>query len=116
MKHFLQLRDRVAFSPDLGAAVAGLVEAGLLDQGLSEAHDLLTRMLVATRLLAPDLAVPPAAAGEVLGLPEGYRVEMAFVIGKQGDVKQLPEMLQEREVVSTRKPVSEIAFAGPFKV
>ena len=70
--HFLQLRDRVAFSPDLGAAVAGLVEAGLLDQGLSEAHDLLTRMLVATRLLAPDLAVPSAAAGEVLARACGH--------------------------------------------
>lgn len=56
-----------------------------------------------------------AKAAEVLNLPEGYRVEMAFVIGKQGDVKQLPEMLQEREVVSDRKPVSDIAFAGPFK-
>lgn len=56
-----------------------------------------------------------AKAAELLAVPEGYRVEMAFVIGKQGDVKQLPEMLQEREVISTRKPVSEIAFAGPFK-
>ncbi|MFN3469779.1 MAG: nitroreductase family protein [Novosphingobium sp.] len=53
-------------------------------------------------------------AAQVLNLPEGFRVEMAFVIGRQGDVKQLPEMLQEREVVSDRKPVSAIAFAGPF--
>lgn len=55
-----------------------------------------------------------AKAAEVLNLPEGYRVEMAFVIGKQGDKSQLPDMLREREVVSDRKPVSEIAFAGPF--
>ncbi|MFN3552032.1 MAG: nitroreductase, partial [Novosphingobium meiothermophilum] len=34
--------------------------------------------------------------------------------GRQGDVKQLPEMLREREVVSDRKPVGAIAFAGPF--
>lgn len=53
-------------------------------------------------------------AAQVLNVPEGFRVEMAFVIGKQGDVKNLPEMLQEREVVSDRKPVGEIAFAGPF--
>ncbi len=56
-----------------------------------------------------------AKATEVVGAPEGFRVEMAFVIGKQGDVSQLPEMLQSREIVSDRKPVSEIAFAGPFK-
>lgn len=53
-------------------------------------------------------------AAEVLNVPEGFRVEMAFVIGTQGDVAQLPEGLREREVVSDRKPVSEIAFAGPF--
>ncbi|WP_372731903.1 nitroreductase family protein [Novosphingobium sp.] len=55
-----------------------------------------------------------AKAAEVLNVPEGFRVEMAFVIGKQGDVSQLSEMLQKREVISDRKPVSEIAFAGPF--
>lgn len=54
-------------------------------------------------------------AADVLEVPEGFRVEMAFVIGKQGDVSVLPEMLQEREVASDRKPVSAIAFAGPFK-
>jgi len=53
-------------------------------------------------------------AAEVLGVPEGFRVEMAFVIGKQGDISVLPAVLQEREVVSDRKPVSDIAFAGPF--
>ena len=53
-------------------------------------------------------------AAEVLGVPEGFRVEMAFVIGKQGDISVLPAVLQEREVVSDRKPVNDIAFAGPF--
>lgn len=53
-------------------------------------------------------------AAQVLNLPEGFRVEMAFVIGKQGDAAQLPEGLREREVVSDRKPVSEIAFSGAF--
>ena len=53
-------------------------------------------------------------AAQVLNVPEGFRVEMAFVIGTQGDAAQLPEGLREREVVSDRKPVSEIAFAGPF--
>ncbi|MCY1672026.1 nitroreductase family protein [Novosphingobium sp. SL115] len=53
-------------------------------------------------------------AAQVLNVPEGFRVEMAFVIGTQGDAAQLPEGLREREVISDRKPVSEIAFAGPF--
>lgn len=55
-----------------------------------------------------------ARAAEVLQVPEGHRVEMAFVIGKQAPADTLPEGLREREVPSTRKSVSEIAFAGPF--
>lgn len=54
-------------------------------------------------------------AAEILNLPEGFRVEMAFVIGRKGDPAQLSDALREREAPSGRKPVSEIAFAGPFK-
>ncbi len=62
--HFLQLRDNVGISPDLTAALAALVEAGSLPDRLRQAHRLMTRVLVAGRLLAPDLAMPspPAAA------------------------------------------------------
>ena len=49
-----------------------------------------------------------------LKVPERYRVEAATVIGRQGPKERLPEKLQEREVPSTRKPVSEIAIAGDF--
>jgi glutamate-ammonia-ligase adenylyltransferase len=70
--HYLQLRERAAFDPDLGRAVDGLIAAGLLDPAMREAHDLLTRMLVATRLLAPDLEPSPAAAGAVLALACGH--------------------------------------------
>ena len=70
--HYLQLRDRTGFSPDLGVAVAGLVDAGLLEPHMQAAHDLMTRMLVATRLLAADLAVPPPAAASVLARACGY--------------------------------------------
>ncbi|MFN4113248.1 MAG: bifunctional [glutamate--ammonia ligase]-adenylyl-L-tyrosine phosphorylase/[glutamate--ammonia-ligase] adenylyltransferase [Sphingomonadaceae bacterium] len=71
--HYLQLRDREAFSPDLGVAVGRLVAAGLLDPALQRAHDLLTRMLVATRLLAPDLSVPPSPADQVLARACGHK-------------------------------------------
>ncbi|MCB2050431.1 MAG: bifunctional [glutamine synthetase] adenylyltransferase/[glutamine synthetase]-adenylyl-L-tyrosine phosphorylase [Novosphingobium sp.] len=64
--HFLQLRDRVAFSADLGDAVRALGDAGLVARDLAHAHDFMTRLLVASRLLAPDLAMPGAAAAGVL--------------------------------------------------
>lgn len=49
-----------------------------------------------------------------LGLPDGYRLDAAFVIGRHGDAAQLPDGLGEGEVPSDRKPLSEVAIAGPF--
>lgn len=64
--HFLQLRDLTGFTPDLGRAIDALVAAGLLPQELCKAHDLMTRILVSARLLAPDLSDPPPAAARAL--------------------------------------------------
>lgn len=49
-----------------------------------------------------------------LGLPQGYRVEAAIAVGRQGDKSILPEALQAREAPSGRLPVREIAFEGGF--
>lgn len=62
MVHFLQLRDHLAQTPDLGAAVQALEDKGLLPPGLRKAHDLLTRLLVVVRLVAPDGMFPPEAS------------------------------------------------------
>jgi nitroreductase len=50
-----------------------------------------------------------------LNVPEGFRVEVAIVIGKPGDKSILPEGLAAREAPSPRKPLSETAFEGSFK-
>lgn len=47
-----------------------------------------------------------------LGLPQGYRLEAAIAVGRMAPAERLPEGLREREVPSTRKPVSEIAQRG----
>lgn len=49
-----------------------------------------------------------------LGVPQGYRVEAAIAVGRQGDKSILPEALQAREAPSGRLPVREIAFEGGF--
>lgn len=64
--HFLQLRDGVALQPDLGTAILELIDQQLLPAEAKPAHDLLTRALVAGRLLAPDLATPPKSAASAL--------------------------------------------------
>lgn len=49
-----------------------------------------------------------------LAVPDTHRVEMAFAIGTKAPADKLPEGLREREVISGRKPVSEIFKAGKF--
>ncbi len=60
--HFLQLREGAGFHPDLGTAVRAFSDQGLLPPALIEAHDTMTRFLIAARLLAPDWQTPSDAA------------------------------------------------------
>jgi len=64
--HYLQLRERAGLTPDLRAAVAQLVDGGWLAPAMIDAHDFLTRLLFAARLLAPDAAEPPPPARAAL--------------------------------------------------
>jgi glutamate-ammonia-ligase adenylyltransferase len=60
--HFHQLRDRIGVVPSLGEALDALARAELVPASLRSAHDLLTRLLVVVRLMAPDGAFPPEAS------------------------------------------------------
>jgi glutamate-ammonia-ligase adenylyltransferase len=64
--HVLQLRERVALTPDLRTAIAELASAGLVAADFGAAHDLLTRLLVAVRLMAPDGTYPPPASQPIV--------------------------------------------------
>ncbi|QZP09725.1 bifunctional [glutamine synthetase] adenylyltransferase/[glutamine synthetase]-adenylyl-L-tyrosine phosphorylase [Caenibius sp. WL] len=64
--HYLQLRDHLGFSPDLFGARDALIAARLLPPELAEAHRFMTRLLISSRLLAPDAAMPPPAAAAAL--------------------------------------------------
>ncbi len=72
--HFLQLREgrRLlegepdALDTDLGTAIGALADLGLLTREFEQAHGLLTDVLVAGRLLAPDGVEPPTAAARAL--------------------------------------------------
>lgn len=58
--HVSQFRHRGAFFPDLRAAIDALVADGVLTPDLRAAHDLLTRYLVVSRLVAPGADAPAA--------------------------------------------------------
>lgn len=76
--HYLQLRGEtadgrplaeaapLALNPDLEVAMAGLAGAGLISADLAEPHALMSRMLVAGRLLAPDGREPPPSGARAL--------------------------------------------------
>ena len=70
--HYLQLRERTAFTPDLRAAAAALVAAGQLPDAVVAAHDLLTRLLVMLRLVAAPGGKPAGAVGDRLARATGH--------------------------------------------
>ncbi|NVD44595.1 glutamine-synthetase adenylyltransferase [Qipengyuania atrilutea] len=70
LTHYLQLRERTALEPEVGEALSQLGAAGILKaedaDELREANALLNRVLIAARLLAPDLSRPHASSEAVL--------------------------------------------------
>ncbi len=82
--HYLQLKGAAAdgtalaeaapeaLDPDLTAALRGLAAAGLLPAALAAPHALMTRMLVAGRLLAPDGREPPPSGARALARACGF--------------------------------------------
>ncbi|NJC09761.1 glutamate-ammonia-ligase adenylyltransferase [Polymorphobacter fuscus] len=93
--HFLQLRDRSAFGPDVSAAIAVLTAAGQLPDGLAAAHDLLTRFLVLLRLVAPGASVPASFSPAVEAMlaramtPGGGAASFADLVAQLAQAKAL---------------------------
>ncbi|WP_374943357.1 glutamine-synthetase adenylyltransferase [Sphingomonas sp.] len=85
--HTVQLAHRTGFDPDLRVAIALLAGKGLIPADLRQAHDLLTRMLVTLRLVAPDAAEPGAATqalvARALGLADWRAVVATFAATRQ---------------------------------
>ena len=70
--HFLQLATGQGLSPALPQALKGLAGVGLVPDRLALAHDRLTRLLVATRLLAPKADEHRAGPRAALAAATGY--------------------------------------------
>lgn len=70
--HFLQLASGQGLSPALPQALKGLAAVGLVPERLGLAHDRLTRLLVATRLLAPKADEHRSGPRSALAAATGY--------------------------------------------
>lgn len=64
--HATQLAHRTGFDPDVRRAIDLLSEQGLISPRLGASYDLLMRLLVVMRLLAPDGQLPVAAPRNVI--------------------------------------------------
>lgn len=53
-------------------------------------------------------------ARTVLGVPEGFAVEIAIAVGRKGDGSHLPLGLLQREQPSDRSPIGEFVAQGMF--
>lgn len=54
------------------------------------------------------------AARRALSVPAQYSINAMFAVGRPGDTEALPEEIRDQEIPSGRKPIREIACAGPF--
>lgn len=79
--HFLQLKTGEALYPQLGKAVRALVAAGHLGEDMVTAHDLMTRLLVALRLMSPDCDYPPESSRALIAKAAGQESWEALLDG-----------------------------------
>ena len=64
----------------------------------------------------PMSGFSPDAVRKAYGVPEEYEPKVAIAIGRLGDPSILPDELRAGETAPrTRKPISEIAFAGRWE-
>ena len=71
LTHVTQLRFGAGLTPDLSHAIAALVDAQRIAPEMIGAHWLLTRTLVAVRLMAPSLQLPPEVTRPVIARASG---------------------------------------------
>lgn len=55
-------------------------------------------------------------AKETLNISDEFQVEAMVTVGKPGGKEDLPANLQERELPSNRKPLSDIVFEGSYSL
>lgn len=98
--HLVQLLYRTGFDPDLGRALDLLIAQGLVPPALRTAHDLLTRLLVTLRLVAPGGAADAPAVRALVAAAIGA-ADWDAAVAQLGATRQEVEAVWAR--VSTRE-------------
>ena len=93
--HVVQLVNRAGFDANLGRAIDLLISDGLLPATMRHAHDVLTRLLVTLRLVAPDAAPPGDATQRLIARALGV-ADWAAVLATLDDVRQAVAMVWQQ--------------------
>jgi glutamate-ammonia-ligase adenylyltransferase len=116
--HYLQLKGEAAdgsalattaaqaLDPDLAVALGGLASAGLIPATLAAPHALMSRMLVAGRLLAPDGREPPPSAAKALARACGqasYADLLATFAAARSDVAAAWKQILGTDILETEQ-------------
>ena len=79
------IRDRLktgeALHPQLDKAARGLVAGAHLNENMVAAHELMTRLLVALRLMSPTCDYPPETSRELIAKAAGQESWEALLSG-----------------------------------
>lgn len=97
--HITQLTHRAGFDPNLGCAIDALVARGLMPPRMRAAHDFLTRLLVISRLVAPDGATPGDATQALIVAAMGladWPTLVALLDATRQEVSQAWQLATER--------------------
>lgn len=85
--HIVQLTRGIGLDPGLPRAIAALIGAGLAPASMARAYDLLGRLLVTLRLVAPT-AEPPGAATQALVAAALHMSDWAQVVASLATTRQ----------------------------
>ncbi|MEG3178111.1 glutamine-synthetase adenylyltransferase [Sphingomonas sp. RB3P16] len=85
--HMVQLETGLGVDPNLSRAIVALIAAGRAPSAMLAAHDVLTRLLVTLRLVAPDAQPPGAATQELVAQALGMG-DWAAVIASLATTRQ----------------------------
>jgi [glutamine synthetase] adenylyltransferase / [glutamine synthetase]-adenylyl-L-tyrosine phosphorylase len=97
--HALQLEHHIGLMPQLDQAAKELLETGLLSSQVVNAQNLLSRLLVILRLVAPDCETPPEPAqaliARCLDLPNWSSVVAAIDSAHDDVIKAWHKLFNE---------------------
>ncbi|WP_108789784.1 bifunctional [glutamate--ammonia ligase]-adenylyl-L-tyrosine phosphorylase/[glutamate--ammonia-ligase] adenylyltransferase [Erythrobacter sp. Alg231-14] len=107
LTHYHQLRRAAelsnsapdALSPDLMTAIKSMIAADILPRAMAPAYGLMTDMLVAGRLLAPDGNPPPPAAAKAFARACGHKnleeLNAALAVSRQSVARAWADIFEQ---------------------